>query len=82
MNDITCGTSGGQGQSRRPRLEPGCIYSRQDVLANLRITAATLKSWCDGPNGLQPITPPNTRSQYFFSDDLMLFFTKFKGSNE
>lgn len=58
---------------RPPRLVPGALYSRQDILTNLKIANGTLSKWNKLPHGLHPVGP-GTNSDFYLADDIIRFF--------
>lgn len=58
---------------RPPRLMPGCLYSIQDLEANLKTSRNTIKEWLKDPEGPRPV-PMGTECIHFLSDDLFRYF--------
>lgn len=59
---------------RPPRLVPGALYSRQDILANLKIAKATLTRWAKLQT--DPLRPVNlgTNTHFYLADEVIRFF--------
>lgn len=59
---------------RPPRLVPGALYSRQDILTNLKIAKGTLTGWSKLPS--DPLCPIalGTNSHFYLADDVIRFF--------
>lgn len=58
---------------RPPRLIPGSLYSRQDIIANLRISKGTLSKWNHLADPLLPIEL-GTNAHFYLADDVIRFF--------
>ena len=62
-------------EADRPAIEPGAIYTRQQVQKNLHVGCDTFAFWLD--NGLR-VVQPGTKSMFVLSDDLLKFLAEYK----
>lgn len=65
---------------RPPRLVPGGIYSRGDIVANLGISDNTLRKWMT--NRIHKLVPLDlgTKELFFLADTVIAFLSEYKAS--
>ena len=56
-----------------PRIVPGTVMLRKDVIRNLKITEGTFVKWRE--RGLRTIVEAGARSEIVLTDDLIRFLT-------
>lgn len=56
-----------------PAVQPGGLYTRQQIANNLNTSDETIKKWID--NGLRPIPNTGTGTSLFFADEVLRYLT-------
>lgn len=63
------------GDPKPPRLLPWGVYSRQDIISNLRVTAKTFDEWTDDKKQAKPLRsiPIRSKEDFYFGNVVFKF---------